>query len=317
MIIDCHSHIYPSSAQLAGARDFSCLVPQVSAESADFVVADTDSHLASCEPAHVTLVLGFVSKMLNAGIPNEFISSYVAAHPDKLIGFAGLEPQRDDNPTDLLSQLRQEQNFLGLTLSPSCQGFHPCHTQAMRLYEAAEKLAMPIYFLYGGTLPSSAVLEFAQPTSLDEVAHCFPHLKIVISHLGFPWIEQTITLLAQHPNIYADVAGLTDKPWQAYRSLTLAHEYGVIDKLLFASDFPSHTVKAAVEALYYLNKITLDSALPAVPREQIRSIVERDGLALLGLKTQNSATPKSPTDQNITEQRVTAETSTKINQQID
>ena len=74
-----------------------------------------------------------------------------------------------------------------------------------------------------------------------------------------------------------------DTAWQTYRSLTLAYESGVIEKLLFGSDFPTHTVKNAAEALYNINKITLDSVLPAVPREQVRSIVERNSLELLGL----------------------------------
>jgi len=38
-----------------------------------------------------------------------------------------------------------------------------------------------------------------------------------------------------------------------------------------------------VESLYNLNKLTIDSVLPAIPREQLRGIVERDSLSLLGL----------------------------------
>ena len=283
MIVDCHSHIWPSLSQLGQSKDFSCL------GTADAMPARPEQHLESSGPAEAVLVLGFRSSLLEAEIPNRFISEYVRAYPDRMIGFAGLDPTADGNP-DELRRLRQEDNFAGVVLSPACQGFHPCDTRAMRIYELAEKLAMPVYFLYGEVLPVSAVLEFANPSSLDEVARGFPKLKLIISHLGFPWIEQSLALLSKHANIYADVAGLTDKPWQAYRTLTLAYEYGVIEKLLFASDFPSYTVKAAAEALYNLNKITLDSVLPAVPREQLRSIIERNSLELLGL----SLSPAAP-----------------------
>ncbi len=282
MIVDCHSHIWPSLSQLGRSKDFSCL------GTADAMPAREEQHLESSGPAEAVLVLGFRSSLLDAEIPNRFISEYVKAHPDRMIGFAGLDPTTDGNP-DELQRLRQEDNFAGVVLSPACQGFHPCDTRAMRIYELAEKLAMPVYFLYGEVLPVSAVLEFANPSSLDEVARSFPKLKLIISHLGFPWIEQSLALLSKHANIYADVAGLTDKPWQAYRTLTLAYEYGVIEKLLFASDFPSYTVKAAAEALYNLNKITLDSVLPAVPREQLRSIIERNSLELLGLSLLGAA----------------------------
>jgi len=278
MIIDCHSHIWPNRTGLGAAESFSCLAPP------ELDQADPDQHKIASSPADVTLVLGFVSNMLNAEIPNDFIRDYVATAPDRLIGFAGIDPVGRKDPAKELARLHQQDNFAGVVLSPACQGFHPCNTKAMSLYQAAEDTGLPVYFLCGDTLPDSAMLEYVCPTALDEVARTFPDLKIVISHLGFPWVEQTIALLAKHPNIFADIAGLTDKPWQAYRSLTLAHEYGVIDKLLFASDFPAHTVKSAAESLYNLNKITREAVLPAVPREQLRSIVERDSLALLNLK---------------------------------
>ena len=105
-----------------------------------------------------------------------------------------------------------------------------------------------------------------------------------------------IMLLGKHDNVYSDIAGLSRRPWQAYRALTLAYEYGVVEKLLFASDFPNSTVKESVEAVYNLNKLTLDSVLPAIPREQLRGIVERDSLALLGF---NRSDAKTDTPNNL------------------
>lgn len=290
MIIDCHSHIWPSLSQLGQAQSFSCL------GAASSLPAKPQQHQDSCSHAQVVIVLGFTSNLLNAKIPNTFISDYVSTHSDRTIAFAGIDPTQPDC-LDQLTRLQQEQHFAGLVLSPACQGFHPCDSRAMRLYQLAQQLLMPIYFLNGETLPSQAMLEFAQPAALDEVARSFPDLKLVVSHLGFPWVEQTLAILTKHPNIYADVAGLVNRPWQAYRSLSLAYEYGVIEKLLFASDFPNHSVKAVVGALYNLNKITLDSVLPAVPREQLRGIVERNSLELLGLTS-----PKLPSPYPISEE---------------
>ncbi len=288
MIIDCHSHIWPSIGELGSAAGFSCLSCPAEHKDFDAHMGRPELHKVSSEPTVKALVLGFTSNLLGAQIPNDFIGNYVATQPDRLIGFAGIDPTFGNAALEEINQLNENPSFSGLVLCPPCQGFHPCDTRALHVYELAEKLKMPIYFLYGGVLPSSAILDYAQPAALDEMARGFPNLKIVISHLGFPWVEQTIALLAKHKNIFADVAGLTNKPWQAYRSLNLAYEYGVIEKLLFASDFPTYTVKTAVEALYNLNKITLDSVLPAVPREQLRGIVERDSLSLLGLSSVES-----------------------------
>ena len=287
MIVDCHSHIWPSRGELGRAQDFSCMA------GSDIEQALPEEHLLASDPADAVLVLGFVSRALDAHIPNAEIKQYVAAYAGRLLGFAGIDPT-ERGCLDTLRRCRDEDGFVGLTVSPACQDFHPSDSRAMRLYEAAEELAMPVYFLQGDVLPAAANLSFTHPDGLDEVARTFGGLKMVISHMGYPWIEQTIALLAKHDHVYADVAGLTDRPWQAYRTLTLAYEYGVIEKILFASDFPSHTVKSAVEALYNLNKLTLDSVLPAIPREQLRGIVERESLGLLGLTAPTRSAAAAP-----------------------
>ncbi len=285
MIVDCHSHIWPSAECLGKAMTFSCLYPK----SDPKILASSGEHQASSGPADVSLVLGFVSNQLNCEIPNDFISSYVSAQPESLIGFAGLDPMATDC-TKEMDRIIEAGILAGITVSPACQNFHPYHSQACKLYEAASANNMPVYFLYGTKVPTDAALSLAAPSGIDEVAREFPDMKIVISHLGFPWIEQTISLLAKHENVFADVAGLTNRPFQAYRSLTLAYEYDVIDKLLFGSDFPNHTVSDAVEFIYNLNKITRDSVLPAIPREQLRTIVERNSLELLGLSVKSAVT---------------------------
>lgn len=276
MIIDCHTHIWPDRGSLGRASGFSCMGGKEGRP------AQPEHHLSASEPAVSSLVLGFVSRHLGAEIPNGFIRSYVTGHTHRLISFAGVDPV----DRDAAGQVRRlkEEGFSGITVSPACQGIHPSDTRAMKVYEAASECQMPVYVLGGLVLPQEACLEYGQPALWDEVARTWPELRLVVSHLGYPYVEQTIALLGKHANVYSDVAGLTPRPWLAYRSLTLAHEAGVIEKLLFASDFPTHTVKQAVEALYNLNKITLDSVLPAVPREYLRGIVERNSLELLGLE---------------------------------
>jgi uncharacterized protein len=285
MIVDCHSHIWPSRSQLGQAESFSCL------NSPQAALPSPRRHLAASNPAEVVLVHGFVSSLLQAEIPNAFVHYYMTQYPQRILGFAGIDPTQK-NACDELRDLHDQQGFVGFTLSPACQGLHPCDSRLLLLYELAVKLAMPVFFLQGMTLPHAAILEFACTAALDEVARSFPSLKIVISHMGYPWVEQTFALLAKHENVFTDIAGFAVKPFQAYRYLTLAYECGVIDKIFFASDFPCATVKTAIETLYKLSKFALDARIPAVPRECLRGIVERDSLALLGLTS--PAPPGAP-----------------------
>ena len=56
------------------------------------------------------------------------------------------------------------------------------------------------------------------------------------------------------------------------------------DKLLFGSGFPYAKPDACIEMLLGFNKMLINTNLPQVPREKLRSIVERDTLTLLGLR---------------------------------
>ncbi len=126
-------------------------------------------------------------------------------------------------------------------------------------------------------------MEYARPHLLDEVARAFPNLKIVVSQLGYPWVDEMLVLLGKHHNVYSDVAALLRRPWITYDALVRANQFQVIDKLLFGSDFPFTTAGECIETLYTINQVTMGTNMPTIPRESLRGIVERDALSLLGV----------------------------------
>ena len=142
---------------------------------------------------------------------------------------------------------------------------------------------MPILVHPVGQATEQSKLEFGRPYLLDEVSRSFPNLRVIIAQLGQPWVDETICMLGKHPHVFADVSGLLSRPWQAYNALVSAYQHGVIDKLLFGSDFPYTSATECIEALYSINQIAQGTNLPVVPREALRGIVERDALGLLGL----------------------------------
>ena len=63
----------------------------------------------------------------------------------------------------------------------------------------------------------------------------------------------------------------------------LVQEYGVWDKLLFGTDYPFTTVDATIAGLRGLNKMLDGTALPRLDEQQIESLINRDGLKVLGI----------------------------------
>ena len=260
MIVDCHTHI-----NLA----------------ADGV--GTSEHFAAAEMVDVCVVLA------TADGPSEDINKklaqYVNKHKEKLVGFAVMEPSKDKVSTNNLKPIRDKLGLKGLVLYCSACGFHPAHSRAMRLYESAQELSLPIFFHNSGAaLGSGAVLEYAQPYLLDEIAREFAALKIVIGNMGVPFVEQTLSMIGKHKNVYADLTIKPSNVWQTYNMVVAAHEHGVMDKLLFGSGFPSGNAGQCIETLLGFNMLLADTNLPTVPRGSIRNVIERNALELLGIK---------------------------------
>jgi predicted TIM-barrel fold metal-dependent hydrolase len=138
-------------------------------------------------------------------------------------------------------------------------------------------------------------MEYARPYLFDEVARSFPKLKIILAHCGHPWIDETLTLVGKHAGVYAELSNVISRSWQLYNVLLMAHQVGVIDRLLFGSDFPYFTPQEAIETMYSLNRFTQGTNLPSVPREKLRAIVERDALDALGLSPGHNVSPKTRT----------------------
>jgi len=291
MIVDCHTHVWQSPDQLGQlvmgdvprSAKGRLLRAGVDRSAPRFIPsADAESHWSQTAAVDKSIVLGFKSRHLRAEIPNRYVADYVARFPQKLIGFAGIDPT-ERAASDDMHWARKQLGLKGLTLSPANQDFHPMDSRALGVYALAEQLGMPILIHPGSPFTEQAKMEFGRPVLLDEVLRTFPRLRMVVAQLGYPWIDETIALLGKHTNVFADVSGLMRRPWQAYNALVSAYQYGVIEKLLFGSDFPYTNATECIEALYNLNQIAHGTNLPLVPRESLRGIIERDTIALLGL----------------------------------
>lgn len=241
-----------------------------------------NNHFAASDPVDKSIVLAFKSKYLRAEIPNALVADYVRKHPDKLIGFAGIDPT---NPAEAIADIREAQDRLGLkgvTISPAGQDFHPADTRHAGLRRSGQpedaRADSP-----GHAFHRRQQDGICPPLPARRSRTRVPALKLIVAHMGYPWIDRCVVLLGKHPNVFADISGLLHRPWQAFNTLLTAYQYGVMDKLLFGSDFPFTSATAAIEALYSINQFTLGTHMPTVPRQHLRGIVERDALALLGI----------------------------------
>ncbi|MHC4476502.1 MAG: amidohydrolase family protein [Planctomycetota bacterium] len=259
MIVDCHTHIGSAAGD-----------------------AEKAEHFTATETVDVCVVLAAAEE--SSGPVNKIVSEYAGKHQAKMLGFGLVDPTKDKIGSKSLAALKEKLGLKGVVLYCSSNGFHPAHSRSMRFYESAQELGLPVFFHNGGPFCASAVLDYAQPYLLDEVARRFPGLRMVIGTMGAPFVDQTLSMLAKHENVYADLTINPSNVWQVYNMVVSAHEYGVMDKLLFGSGFPFAQPGECIETLLGFNKLLADTNLPTVPRGSIKNVIERDAVAALGIE---------------------------------
>jgi predicted TIM-barrel fold metal-dependent hydrolase len=160
---------------------------------------------------------------------------------------------------------------------------HPSSERFVALMARAEQLDVPVMIHQGTTFCSNVSLELANPMLLQPIALKFPRLRMVIAHMGHPWIAETLVLIRKHRHLYTDISALYYRPWQFYNALVMAMEYGVLDRLLFGTDYPFTTPESTMAAVRKVNEMAAGTNMPRIPEAKIEEMIHRDSLALLGL----------------------------------
>ena len=278
MIVDCHTHLlwYPDhmSEQFAQEALNSKLVKlkysggQAYAAHLDLHSYDSrpEDHWKAAEQADKVVVFGMQAKATGIWVPNELIADYARAHPEKIEGWASVDP----NEPDCVEQLEYAVTNLGLRglkLGPVYQHFDPEDRKHWPLFRKVRDLGIPVIWHQGTTFPSRARLRIGLPLQLEDVAMDFPEITMIVAHLGHPWEEDLVALIRKSPNMYADLSAVHYRPWRYWQAMVTAMEYGVTHKLLIASDFPSATISNVIAGLRNVNAPVEGTALPKIPTE--------------------------------------------------
>lgn len=166
--------------------------------------------------------------------------------PEKIIPFAMIRWNEGAEQVEKYF----EKGFVGLKAIVPPEPYN--HSSYLPIYEAAERLKMPILFHTGiiaispdgwkdynerrGYGPANM-----QPAFLATIADLFPELVIIGGHAGYPYTEQTEHNLYYYKNCFHDTSGCLPVEWflKAMGQRTCSYHEGLDffhEKLLFATD---------------------------------------------------------------------------------
>jgi len=176
--------------------------------------------------------------------PNESIKNIIEKSNGTFMGFAGLNPIKGDEAVDELEKAYSE-GFKGVKLYPPLQNFKPNDRRLHAFYERAQQLNMPLLFHTGVSWIRRVELAYCHPLEVEDLAATFPNLKVILAHMGFPWVWEAAMMAVKYENVYLDLSGVfTGTPKEHIfhvftRTLTPSFiSRFLADKIVFGSDWP-------------------------------------------------------------------------------
>lgn len=234
-IIDTHSQLWTREAILSmpeRMRDGYMRVFGESLPTLDDTIRDMD---AAGVRLSVIVAVDAETKW-DYRISNELVAETVASHPDRLIGFASVDPNKGAPARKELRRAVERDGMKGLKLLPHLVELTANDKKSYGLYRQAEDLGIPVLFHMGTQFHTGTRLRYCRPIDVDDVAVDFPELKLIIAHFGWPWYEEALAVVHRNPNVYFNIAGWSPKriPDFVFRFMNGP----VKEKALFGSDYP-------------------------------------------------------------------------------
>ena len=210
---------------------------------------------------------------------DETTARAVAKYPDKIVGFAYVDPRRADC-MDMLEHAVEDLGLKGVKYGPIYNGVALSDPRLDPVYEYCQKHNIPLTMHMGTTYARNAPVDMGRAIHVEPVALKYPDLTMILAHMGHPWYGDCIAVSRKQPNVFCEVSALFYRPWQYYNILIEAQEYKIIDKIFFGTDFPFSRVGESVDGLLNINNQVEGTNLPRVTDDTKAQILNSDPFAV-------------------------------------
>lgn len=147
------------------------------------------------------------------GTDVEALSNAVDRYPDRLIGFAKVDPDDGMDAVRAFELAVEEYGMAGLDTSPWLTGIRPTDRRYYPLYAKAEELGVPVNVHASNSMNRYVTMDYGHPKHVDQIAAQFPELRIIARHAGWPYIDQMIGVTFRQPNVYVELSGFHPRHW--------------------------------------------------------------------------------------------------------
>lgn len=139
-------------------------------------------------------------------ISNEEVNAQIEAAPDRFRGLASVDLS---HPMEAVRELRRwvdGSRFVGVRIVPWLWDLPPNDRRYYPVYAACVELGVPFCTQIGHTGPLLRSETGRLIPYLEDVLLDFPELVVVGGHVGFPWVDELISLTIKFPNFHVDTS---------------------------------------------------------------------------------------------------------------
>jgi len=203
-------------------------------------------------PAHagITDYEGFATRV-------DEMDAMSAAHPGRFVGQWSIDPREGSKGLDRAREMAAKPWIVALHTHTHSFDLSFDHADYYPFYALAHELGLPFVMqagTSGGRLPSAC----GHPIGIDRPAIYFPQVNFVLSHTGWPWVDEAVAMALKFSNVYLGTASLPPKRWHA--SLVNFIRGPGRRKTMFGTSFPTVGHR---HALAQLEALDLDPEIAA------------------------------------------------------
>jgi uncharacterized protein len=147
-------------------------------------------------PAHagITDYEGFATRV-------DEMDAMSAAHPGRFVGQWSIDPREGSKGLDRAREMAAKPWIVALHTHTHSFDLSFDHADYYPFYALAHELGLPFVMqagTSGGRLPSAC----GHPIGIDRPAIYFPQVNFVLSHTGWPWVDEAVAMALKFSNVY-------------------------------------------------------------------------------------------------------------------
>lgn len=190
-VIDAHTHLLAPESVFSATMDGS-----------------VETLLRSMDEAGVERAVTFVVAPYDR---NEIVADACRRHPDRLIGFAGVDPREtaDGGAEEYVDKLLDLYPFTGVKVHPRLTGFSFNDERHLPLWAALAARGLPVLTDCATTV-SNAPYADNVPFEMDRAIRQVPDLRLIIAHMGGSRVLDAYAMAMHDPRVFLDLSWLLD-----------------------------------------------------------------------------------------------------------